>query len=136
MKIPIKAPVNVESLLAWVTDNPMAVEDAFRLLNLIATLQIQIVNPSSSYQLGGNKPTIIIGDGSAIIPIPLQLPYPWGAPTGTLARSTFNADESTTAAAAYSQAQVQAINDRLTATRSRLAALITDLQSTKQAQTG
>jgi hypothetical protein len=51
----------------------------------------------------------------------------WTAWTGTPLRTTQNAADSTTASAGYVQAEVQAINDRLTATRQRLAALIDDL---------
>lgn len=51
----------------------------------------------------------------------------WTAPSGTVSRSTFNADDNTTASGSYAQAEVQAIADRLRDTRRILAALLYDL---------
>jgi hypothetical protein len=51
----------------------------------------------------------------------------WTAPSGTVARSTFNADDNTTVSGSPTQGEVQAIADRLQATRRVLAALLYDL---------
>jgi len=53
----------------------------------------------------------------------------WSDWTGTLVRTTQNADDTTTASVGYVQAEAQAVNDRLAATRSRLGKLINDLRA-------
>lgn len=51
----------------------------------------------------------------------------WGTPTGTPIKTTFDANESTTVSNPPTQAEVQAINNRLKQTRQLLAALIETL---------
>lgn len=53
----------------------------------------------------------------------------WTAGTGTPSRGVFNADYTQTIAAAYSQAQIQALQNQLLTTQQRLLALETDLRA-------
>lgn len=53
----------------------------------------------------------------------------WGAPIGTLSRTALAAYAGQTVSAAYTQAEVQGIDDTLKQVSRTLAALITDLQS-------
>lgn len=96
--------------------DPKRLADAFRLLYLLANLQVELVVPTSADALAGNKPAIKISDANAHIPIPLKFATPWAVPTGTVSRATFATSTVTTAELAQ-----------------RVAALIQDLQLTGQA---
>lgn len=50
----------------------------------------------------------------------------WGTPTGTIARTTFNANPTLNVGAAYSQAELTAIRDHLIVVSQRLGAYVTD----------
>lgn len=105
--------------------NPDTPADAIADLNKLIKLQVQIVPAGNVAQ---RKNAIIFSDSNALLAIPIGFPQAWAAPTGTQSRVTFDADETTTISASPTQAQVQAVNDRLLATRQALAALIADLQ--------
>jgi hypothetical protein len=55
----------------------------------------------------------------------------WVDPTGTGSRASIDANYSVTASAAYSQVQIQAINDQLVAVQKALAQLLLDAKSAK-----
>jgi len=76
--------------------------------------KLSAIGADGSYYIGGNK--VVTGRKTG-----------WTAPTGTVSRATFDADDNTTASAGYVQAEVQAIADRLRDTRKFLAALLYDL---------
>jgi hypothetical protein len=115
-------------LLAWALANQGEIETAMRSLNALLEMRYTLATPGG----GGTSAALVLSDTEAALVVPLKLPNSYAAPTGTPARTTFNADESTTASGSYTQAEVQAINDRLTATRRVLAALINDFQTTGQ----
>ncbi len=105
-------------LLRWVMQNPQAVQDAFKLLNLLASMQAAITVPDVTSVAAGFKSTPKISDTNIVFPIPLKFPNPYAVPTGTISRATFATGTVTTAQLAQ-----------------RVAALIMDLQYTGQAAT-
>ena len=110
---PIPLPSTTEGLIAWAIANPDAVRAALELVNRIAALEYNLVPPGGRNTL---KQALVFGDDNVVLPIPLQLPNPYEAPTGTLSRATFATSTVTTEQLAQ-----------------RVAALITDLRATGQA---
>jgi len=105
--------------------NPDTIRNALTAINLLAKLQVQIIPVGA---LSKQKQSLIWGAENALLPIPIAFALGYAVPTGTLNRATFNADETTTISNPPTQAQVQAVQARLTETRQILAALISDLQ--------
>lgn len=110
---PIPLPQSAEGLIAWVLANPDAVRHAIELLNKLAALEYNLVQPGQRNTL---KQAIVFGDDNAVLPIPLQFPNSYAAPSGTLSRATFDTASVTTAQLAQ-----------------RVAALITDMRAIGQA---
>lgn len=106
-------PTPSDQLIRWAMSNPSAVQQAIELLQRLQGMRVDIVPP------GGNNRfplTPIDSPSGMVLALPLQLPVPYAAPTGTLSRATFATSTVTTAQLAQ-----------------RVAALITDLRATGQA---
>lgn len=129
MKLPLDQPVG--SLLVWLNQHPEAVYDAFRLLNILSQIHVELTTPES----GGGAPKLTISDTNAILSLPYQFQSPWAVPTGSPSRASFDANATTTPSATYQQAEAATVATRLTATRQTLAALILDLQRVGLART-
>lgn len=126
-------PLSIPADFAELMRDTQRIRDAFALLNALRTLNVRLVGPNGGVSLDAGRENIIGSPPNLSLPLPLQFPNAWAAPSGTASRATFNADASTTASGSYTQAEVQAINDRLKETRQLLAALILDLRATSMA---
>ena len=130
MTFPIPVP-KPNDLINWAIDHPDAVVTAIQFLNSLYAARIQVTAPSGK----GQGETLMVSDSNIVLPIPLQLPNRWSAPTGSASRATFDANEVTSISNPPTQAQVSAVQQRLVQTRQILAALILDLQNTGQMPT-
>lgn len=79
---PITLPQPAESILKWVIDNPQAVRDAVKLLNLLSAVEVRVVTSTAANRT--NNPVIISGT-NAILPVPLKLAAPIADSTATAA---------------------------------------------------
>lgn len=110
--------------LRWLVQQPAESARALGLLSAFVNMQLTVAPVSDASRL---KQSLIMDKKIAQLPLPIGLPFPYGAPTGTQLRATFDANESTTVSSPPTQAEVEAIQSRLTQTRQIMAALISDL---------
>ena len=73
---------NAGKTLQWVIENPNAVRDAMRFLNLVISLEVQVTQASG---LANPKRGIVFAGRNAVLPIPLQLRAPIADSTATAA---------------------------------------------------
>ncbi len=113
--MPANSPIPLPegNLLAWLNDNPDAITEAIKILNLLASMQTQLVPFNRS---AGPKTAIIPSDNNYLLPLPLQFGNAYAVPTGTLQRTTF-------ATSTVTLAQLAGV----------VAALVIDLQQNGQA---
>ena len=114
--------------LAWLVQEPEQAARAVGRLSSIANMQLAVVAVQDATR---QKQTLITDDRLAMLPLPIGFPTPYAQPTGRVSRAAFNANESTTVSSPPTQAEVQAIQDRLTETRRIIAAIITDLTAAR-----
>lgn len=94
--MPKNAPIPVPSgpLLQWVIQNPKAAAAAIEAINKLIAIQVQLVQVG---QLAVVKFPLRDTAENFLLPLPLVGPLPWGTPTGTVSRATFDTATVTTA---------------------------------------
>lgn len=125
MADPIASP-EPGQLLDWVVNQPAEAAAALRTVEQLRTMQLPVI---TVMETGQRKQSLIWADTGLLLPLPVALPFPYALATGTLLRSTFDANESTTVSNPPTQSEVEAIQSRLTQTRQIIAALLNDLQA-------
>lgn len=102
-------PLVGDSLLEWRQRYPAAADDLIMIVNRLYAMNLRLVAPGTN----ATDQVLLQNPDQFTLALPLKSPNSYGAPTGTLTRTTFATGTVTTAQLAE-----------------RVAALITDLQTT------
>lgn len=102
-------PLVGDSLLEWRQRYPAAADDLVMIVNRLYAMNLRLVAPGTN----ATDQVLLQNPDQFTLALPLKSPNSYGAPTGTLTRTTFATGTVTTAQLAE-----------------RVAALITDLQTT------
>lgn len=102
-------PLVGDSLLEWRQRYPVAADDLVMIVNRLYAMNLRLVAPGTN----ATDQVLLQNPDQFTLALPLKSPNSYGAPTGTLTRTTFATGTVTTAQLAE-----------------RVAALITDLQTT------
>jgi len=107
-------PLVGESLLDWRNRYPNAADELVTIVNRLYAMNLRLVAPGTI----ATDQVLLQNPQEFTLALPIKSPNAYGAPTGTLTRTTFATSTVTTAQLAE-----------------RVAALITDLQTTKMLPT-